>query len=125
MEHKSILFSGEGAEVVAGLARWMRIVSMIYFLGAGLFALAGLVALFIGESFALVPVVIFMTVALCLGFAGGCLGSSGAAFERGILSGDPTTLGRGFRHLRAFFLLFGTLGVLYLGSTLIPLVRLQ
>jgi hypothetical protein len=111
-----MVFSAEGAAVVASLATWMRALSLFLYLGAAL-VLFGSCAVTFGSgriTAGLLPFVLLFAVAAILVCSATWLRSAGSDFERGVLGDDEAPIGQGFRNLRAYLILFGIIGILQL-----------
>ncbi len=118
-----LVFSPEGARVVASLASWMRGLSIVYYIAAaGLLVSSCSTLAMVGSgpysSLALgMAVVIIIAVGL-IALAASWLSSAGSDFERGVISDDEFPIGQGFRSLRNYLILFGVLGILTLLSAI-------
>jgi hypothetical protein len=120
-----LVFSPDGALVVASLSKWMRVLGIFYYIGAAMVAVGGVFFLFSAQSggFGAFAAAVFLAVALLVGLGGLWLSSAGSDFERGVLSDDEVPLGSGFRSLRAYFILMGLLGLTQLGVQLFAVAR--
>jgi hypothetical protein len=118
-----LVFSPEGASVVASLAAWMRGLSIFLYLALA-FILAFIAVLHCAYSAAdapdrPTPVVGFLVLGVCIGAAARWLRGAAEGFERGVMIDDETTLGQGFRNLRAYLILVGIGSILSLLDTLL------
>ena len=119
--------SEAGWATVTGMAKWMRIVSVFFFIAGallGLSFLAGLVGggmLFLGGSstpgqgglFA-GGVLLLLVMALLFIFGAIWLRQAAFHFYDGVLSNTESALAQGFRKLRLYMIAFGIYGILRL-----------
>lgn len=122
-EGAGLVFSSEGARVVASLASFMRALAIVYYIAIGMMVLGTCSTLAtVGSTpmagMAIVIAVAVLIVCVLFGFAASWLTSAGADFERGVISDDEFPIGQGFRSLRNYLILFGVLGILGLLSTI-------
>lgn len=116
-----LLFSAEGVEVVSSLAKWMRGLSIFFYIGIGLVSIVSCGAMATvgfgnsGASAAIIGVAIGTAVLIA---ATVFLREAASGFERGVYSDDEMTLGAGFRSLRIYLIIFGVFGILSMLSTL-------
>ncbi len=118
-----LVFSPEGARVVASLASWMRGLSIVYYIGAAGMLLSTCSTLASVGNTRFGGLAMFMTVVMVvvvglIGLAASWLSSAGSDFERGVISDDEFPIGQGFRSLRNYLILFGVFGILILLSTI-------
>jgi hypothetical protein len=114
-----LVFSPEGAQVVAGLSRWMNVLGVFYYIGAAFFLIAAFFMLVVGSGIggnALggLGALLFGVFAIGIGIAAMWLRGAASDFQRGVLGDDETPIGQGFRSLRAYLILFGIIGILQL-----------
>ena len=110
-----LVFSSEGVEVVSSLAKWMRGLSVFYFIFIGLAGhlSCGTVARVGVDSARGGGIVIGLVVAMAVMIAATMfLREAASGFERGVYSDDEMTLGAGFRSLRIYLIIFGVIGIL-------------
>lgn len=110
-----LVFSSEGVEVVSSLAKWMRGLSIFYYIFIGIAGLlsCGTVATVGVSSARGGGIVLGLVVAVAVTIAATVfLREAASGFERGVYSDDENTLGAGFRSLRVYLIIFGVIGVL-------------
>ena len=83
---RGLVFSHEGAAVVASLAAWMRGLSGMYYALLALIGLGACGALFSGAGFGLA--LVFLVCAVGIGVMAMWLRAAATDFERGIQSDD-------------------------------------
>jgi len=116
-----LVFSAEGVEVVSSLAKWMRGLSVFFYILIGLGGLGscGLAATIGFDSGMSVVVLVGFLVGLAVLIAATIyLREAASGFERGVYSDDEMTLGAGFRSLRIYLIITGVLGILSMVATL-------
>jgi hypothetical protein len=110
--------SPDEVQLVSDLARWMRIVSLVYF---ALGALICVFALFTLMSAGIVMLPFIVGAALIVFMSGSWLRKAADAFQRGAEGSEEIALGFGFHELRSYFILTGVLGLLQLAYQLVRL----
>ena len=103
--------SEEGLATVNSLARWMRIVSVFFFVFAGLMALMALVSL-LGGAMGIIMMFVLGAFAVLMGFAGNWLRDAASHFSQGVATNEEISLGFGFRALRRFFIMYGIFNII-------------
>lgn len=109
-----LTFSDQGWDVVTGMAKWMRFVSTVQYVGAGLFGLGSLVllaGLFSASSRervyllgGLVALIVIITL-MILGATWLRRAANNLAF--GVMDNTTSSLATGFRNLRLYLILYG------------------
>jgi hypothetical protein len=89
----------------------MRIVSVFFFIAAGLMVLMALFSLLWG-ALGIIMVVVFGAFALLMGYAGTWLRDAARQFSHGVAHNEEISLGQGFRALRSFFIMYGIFNIL-------------
>lgn len=121
-DQRALVFSGEGAAVVASLATWMRGMSILLYVLMAMLAIGSCAGLAIGTPEGVGMTIGFLVVGLLIGAAASWLRKAASGFEQGVLSDDEITIGQGFRNLRAYLILVGITSVLSMLSTLLEVV---
>jgi hypothetical protein len=116
---RALVFSPEGAAIVASLATWMRGMSLLLYIGVGGLALAscGLLVAGEGNPAAIGGTIAFVVIGVLVALASSWLRGAADGFERGVSSDDEFTIGQGFRNLRAYLILMGVFSILSLLNT--------
>jgi hypothetical protein len=120
----SLFFSEEGMQIVGSMARWMRFLSTMYFIGAGFMGLAALGALVMAGAMGLFFLVAFGIAIAFMAIVGMWLRDAAGSFLGGVTTDEPMTLGAGFRTLRKYFILLGILEAFNLVGALMSLSNL-
>ncbi len=114
-----LVFSSEGVSIVSSLATWMRGLSIFYFLALGLMALGSVITCgqggMPGAGRGIIGFAMIVAIVL-IGAAASWLRSAAQDFERGVFSDDEMPIGQGFRHLRAYLIMFGVFGIISLAA---------
>jgi hypothetical protein len=119
---RALVFSGEGAAVVASLATWMRgMAAVLYVVLAGL-AIGSCGGLALGGAEGVGMTIAFAVAAVLVLAGASWLGWAATGFEHGVLSDDEITIGAGFGHLRAYLVLMGITSILSLLSTVVDVI---
>ena len=103
--------SEEGQATVDSLAYWMRIVSIFFFLFAGVMGLMALFSLFAG-AMGLIMMVVLGGFAVLMAMAGMWLRDAARQFSHGVAHNEEICLGQGFRALRSFFIMYGIFNII-------------
>lgn len=119
---RALVFSGEGAAVVASLATWMRGMSILLYLLLAMVLIGSCMGLATGRPEGVGLTIGLLLVGLLVGAAASWLRRAATGFEQGVLSDDEMTIGQGFRNLRAYLILVGIGSILSLLSTLADVV---
>ncbi len=106
-----------GMATVSSLAQWMRIVSVFFFILAGLMGLMAVISLF-GGAMGLIMMIVMGAFAVLMAMAGMWLRDAARQFSQGVLHNEEICLGQGFRALRSFFVMYGIFNILGLIKTL-------
>ena len=115
---RGLVFSPEGAAVVASLATWMRGLSIILYIVVGFLVLGSCAFMVTSRPQAMIGTVVFLVIATLVGLAAKWLRGAAEGFERGVMSDDEITIGMGFRNLRAYLIFMGIVSILTLINTL-------
>jgi hypothetical protein len=119
---RALVFSGEGAAVVASLATWMRGLSILLYVLLTALAIGSCAGLATGHPEGVGMAIGFSVVGLLIAAAATWLRRAASGFEQGVLSDDEITIGQGFRNLRAYLILVGIGSVLSMLSTIVDVV---
>lgn len=116
---RGLVFSPEGAALVASLATWMRGMSLLLYIGVGFLVLGSCGVMVAGEGnpAAIGMMIAFALIGVLVGLASSWLRGAADGFERGVSSDDEMTIGQGFRNLRAYLILMGVFSILSLLNT--------
>jgi hypothetical protein len=120
-ERGGLSISGQGWDIVAGMSKWMRIVSTMQYVGGALLIVLLLLLLAfgsrimsdsgMGSTVALSGGILF-AYSLLLFFGATWLRQAATHFYDGVLSDAEQPLAQGFRKLRLYMILYGVFGVL-------------
>lgn len=121
-DQRALVFSGEGAAVVASLATWMRGMSILLYVLLAMMVIGSCAGLAVGSAEGIGMTIGFGVVGLLVAAAATWLRRAASGFEQGVLSDDEITIGEGFRNLRAYLILVGIGSVLSMLSTLVDLL---
>lgn len=121
-DQRALVFSGEGAAVVASLATWMRGMSILLYVVLAMMVIGSCAGLAVGSAEGIGMTIGFGVVGLLVAAAATWLRRAASGFEQGVLSDDEITIGEGFRNLRAYLILVGIGSVLSMLSTLVDLL---
>lgn len=122
LDQRALVFSGEGAAVVASLATWMRGLSILLYVLLAMLVIGSCAGLAVGNAEGIGMTIGFSVVGLLVAAAATWLRRAASGFEQGVLSDDEITIGEGFRNLRAYLILVGIGSVLSMLSTLVDLL---
>jgi hypothetical protein len=121
-DQRALVFSGEGAAVVASLATWMRGMSIVLYVVLAGLALGSCAGLATGTPEGFGMTIAFVVIGALIAAAATWLRRAAHGFEQGVLSDDEITIGEGFRNLRAYLVLVGIGSILSMLSTLLDVV---
>lgn len=121
-DQRALVFSGEGAAVVASLATWMRGLSILLYILLAMLVIGSCAGLAVGSAEGIGMTIGFLVAGLLVAAAATWLRRAASGFEQGVLSDDEITIGEGFRNLRAYLILVGIGSVLSMLSTLVDLL---
>lgn len=131
-----LTISGQGWEIVSSMAKWMRIVSTLQYVGGALIGVLGLIVVATGSTtmarsftgglrggaaVALGGSILLVMSALFF-FAATWLRQSARHFYDGVLSDAERPLADGFRKLRLYLILYGVYAMLSLLGDVLKLV---
>ena len=119
----SRVFSEQGLEVTNAMGRWMRFLSIAYFLGAATTAFFTARGLLTAGAFGFVFGLICIASAALMILVGLWLREAAASFVAGVRHNEPSALGAGFRTLRRYFILLGFLQAFNLAATTVSLLH--
>jgi hypothetical protein len=103
--------SQAGQATVDSLAQWMRIVSIFFYVFAGLMGVMALLSLF-GGAMGLVMMILAGGFAVLMVMAGTWLRDAARQFSHGVTHNEEICLGQGFRALRSFFIMYGIFNII-------------
>jgi hypothetical protein len=134
-EGGSLSVSGQGWEIVAGLSKWMRIVSTLQYVIGALLAVLLLILIFAGRmilrrslggsAFLGTSLLLLLGTTLLLFFGATWLRQAATHFYDGVLSDAERPLAHGFRKLRLYLILYGIFGVISLVTDVVKLVIIK
>lgn len=119
-EAGSLSLSGQGWDIVTGMARWMRIVAVSEWVAAGLLAVFGLILLvMVGRMSGLgsearwgsLAIAALFVMAALFALGGAWLRQAASHFYEGVLSDAERPLASGFRKLRLYLILYGVYSI--------------
>lgn len=119
---RALVFSGEGAAIVASLATWMRGMSILLYILLAMLVIGSCAGLVAGTAEGVGMTIGFSVAGLLVAAAATWLRRAAGGFEQGVLSDDEITIGEGFRNLRAYLILVGIGSILSMLSTLVEVI---
>ena len=122
-----MVFSAEGVAVVTSLAKWMRGLSILIFIGLAFVVVVTCgVMTTVGRFGGAAVAGYVIGISIAGAFFGGAamvLRSAARSFERGVVGDDELSLGAGFRSLRVYFIIFGIVGIISTIGDLLKALR--